>query len=321
MSSPSPSLSLPHSLPPSSLSHFSPLVRRSERAVARWQRRGRNGVRRRCSGHDKPGGEGARRWLTANAASSSTTAQFTCARERTRTVPDGATPTRFNCAGPRRLSSPMMEPHASTTADDDGATPTSYRRRQRRRCAGTLLIPEGGACFVARLLIPEPMAAVTAAVQQQAADGEGDGAGAHATGPRVAVSGIAGVELVAAVDDAEAGLSDEVVEKREVQVPGHGEDVANAHLHEAARQVAAKCGVVGGSGRHAPPPPWEILLHRWSSSSTLTSMDDLSPAATDAEQSAARQRRHHQPRTCQPRRDDGPQRRSAGRVQVVQLLQ
>ena len=52
----------------------------------------------------------------------------------------------------------------------------------------------------------------------EAADGEGDGAGADAAWARVPIGRVPGVELVAAADEAEAGLVDEVVEQREVEL-------------------------------------------------------------------------------------------------------
>lgn len=77
----------------------------------------------------------------------------------------------------------------------------------------------------------------------QAADGEGDGAGPDSTGPGVAVSSVAGVELVAAADEVEARLGQEVVEECEVKVAGNGEDVIDADLDETASEVASKSGV------------------------------------------------------------------------------
>lgn len=82
----------------------------------------------------------------------------------------------------------------------------------------------------------------------QTADGEGHDARADAPGPSVPVGGVPGVELVAAADVSEPGLGYEVVEESEVEVAGNGEDVADADLHEAPRDVAAEGGVGGGRG-------------------------------------------------------------------------
>ena len=83
----------------------------------------------------------------------------------------------------------------------------------------------------------------------EASEGEGDDAGTDAALARVSVGGVAGVELVAAADVVEAGLGDEVVEEREVEVSGDGEDVGDADLDEAARQVAAEGALLGGGDR------------------------------------------------------------------------
>jgi hypothetical protein len=69
-------------------------------------------------------------------------------------------------------------------------------------------------------------------------DCERDGAGPDAARARVPVGGVPGVELVAAADEAQAGLGDQVVEQREVEVPRNREDVVDADLHEATREVA-----------------------------------------------------------------------------------
>lgn len=83
----------------------------------------------------------------------------------------------------------------------------------------------------------------------ESADGEGDHAGADALGARVAVGGVAGVELVAAADEVETRLGDEVVEERQVEVAGNGEDVPDTGLGEAASKVTAQ-GAVEGGGNH-----------------------------------------------------------------------
>lgn len=83
----------------------------------------------------------------------------------------------------------------------------------------------------------------------ESSDGEGDDASTDAPGTRVSVGGIASVEFVAAADEVEAWLGDEVVEQRQVEVAGDGEDVPDAYLNEAASQVAAECAVEGGGSR------------------------------------------------------------------------
>lgn len=70
------------------------------------------------------------------------------------------------------------------------------------------------------------------------ADSEGDDARTDATGASVAVSRVAGVELVTAADEVEPRLSDQMVEKGEVEVAGDGEDVGDTNLNEPASQVA-----------------------------------------------------------------------------------
>jgi hypothetical protein len=82
-------------------------------------------------------------------------------------------------------------------------------------------------------------------------DGERDGAGADAPRPRVPVGGVPGVEFVAAADEGQARLGDEVVEQGEVEVPRDGEDVGGADLHEAARQVPAERGASRGQRRRS----------------------------------------------------------------------
>ena len=76
----------------------------------------------------------------------------------------------------------------------------------------------------------------------QTADREGNDASPDSARSGVAFSGVAGVKLVAAADEIELRLGDELVEKSEVEVSGNGEDVADAKLHETARYVAAEIG-------------------------------------------------------------------------------
>ena len=79
----------------------------------------------------------------------------------------------------------------------------------------------------------------------EAPDGERDGARPDAPRAGVTIGGVPGVELVAAADEAQPGLGDEVVQQRQVEVAGHGEHVADAHLDEAARQVPPERAIVG----------------------------------------------------------------------------
>ena len=77
-------------------------------------------------------------------------------------------------------------------------------------------------------------------------DGESNNARADATGPRVAVCGVASVELVTAANVGETRLGDEVVEKSEVKVTRDREYVRDTDLNEPASEVATQCGVRGG---------------------------------------------------------------------------
>lgn len=83
----------------------------------------------------------------------------------------------------------------------------------------------------------------------KATDAESDDASSDAARSSIAIGGVAGVELVATADDVEPRLGNEIVEEREVEVAGNGEDVGDANLHEAASQVAAERGLAGGDHR------------------------------------------------------------------------
>jgi len=88
----------------------------------------------------------------------------------------------------------------------------------------------------------------------ETANGEGHDARADAAGAGVAVSGVPGVELVAAANVVEARLGDEMVEECQVEVAGDGKHVRHADLDKPARQVAAQgglCGVHEGGGDRA----------------------------------------------------------------------
>ena len=75
------------------------------------------------------------------------------------------------------------------------------------------------------------------------ADREGDDASTDATGPRVAVGGVSCVELIAAANIFKPRLSDQMVEKCKIKIPGNGEDVTDADLHQTASQVTAESGL------------------------------------------------------------------------------
>ncbi|KAK4748682.1 hypothetical protein SAY87_015268 [Trapa incisa] len=64
----------------------------------------------------------------------------------------------------------------------------------------------------------------------QAADSEGDRAGAHTLGPGISVGGVPCVQIVAAAYQVQPRLGQEVVVEREIEVPGNGEDVMEADL-------------------------------------------------------------------------------------------
>lgn len=94
----------------------------------------------------------------------------------------------------------------------------------------------------------------------ETADSEGDDAGAHATRAGVAVGGVAGVELVAAPDEVEGGLVDEVVEKGQVEVARDGEDVGDAHLDQTPGQVPAQRPGLDRWGPRAAAAPVHLGL-------------------------------------------------------------
>lgn len=78
------------------------------------------------------------------------------------------------------------------------------------------------------------------------AHSESDNTGAHAPGARVAVGGVPGVELVAAADEVEPRLGDQVVQEGQVEVAGDGEDVVDTDLDKPPSQVAAERAVASG---------------------------------------------------------------------------
>ena len=77
-------------------------------------------------------------------------------------------------------------------------------------------------------------------------DGESNNARAYATGPRVAVGGVASVEFITAADVGETRLGDEVVEESEVKVTWDREYVGDTDLNESTSKIATQCGVRGG---------------------------------------------------------------------------
>jgi hypothetical protein len=76
---------------------------------------------------------------------------------------------------------------------------------------------------------------------------ERDDAGPHAPGSRVPIGRVAGVELVAAADEIEARLRQQMVQQGQIEVPRNRENIADANLNEPPRQVAAQRG--GGKQR------------------------------------------------------------------------
>lgn len=78
------------------------------------------------------------------------------------------------------------------------------------------------------------------------AHSESDDTRAHAPGASVAVGGVPGVELVAAADEVEPGLGEQVVQEGQVEVAGDGEDVVDADLDKPPSQVAAESAIAGG---------------------------------------------------------------------------
>ena len=77
-------------------------------------------------------------------------------------------------------------------------------------------------------------------------NGESNNASADATGPRVAVGGVACVEFITAANVVETRLGDEVVEESEVKVTWYREYVSDIDLNELTSKVATQCGVQGG---------------------------------------------------------------------------
>ena len=73
----------------------------------------------------------------------------------------------------------------------------------------------------------------------------------HAPRTRVAVGGVAGIELIAAAHKVEPRLGDQVIKQRQVKVPGNREDIPDADLDEPACQVAAE-SARAGTGDRAP---------------------------------------------------------------------
>lgn len=59
----------------------------------------------------------------------------------------------------------------------------------------------------------------------EATHSEGDDAGTHASGASIAICGIASIELVAAADELEGLLCQQVVQQDQIEVAGHGENV------------------------------------------------------------------------------------------------
>ncbi|KAG6547835.1 hypothetical protein Mapa_010652 [Marchantia paleacea] len=86
----------------------------------------------------------------------------------------------------------------------------------------------------------------------QAADREGHDHGPHALASGVPVSRVAGIELVAAADEVELRLEQQLVQQEEVEIAGHVEHVLDSDFYQATRDVPSQRGfgrrVVHGYG-------------------------------------------------------------------------
>jgi hypothetical protein len=71
----------------------------------------------------------------------------------------------------------------------------------------------------------------------QASHGERHGAGPDAVGARVPVSSVARIQLVAASNELKPRLRQQVVEQDEVEVAGHGKNVAHPNFHQPGSNV------------------------------------------------------------------------------------
>jgi hypothetical protein len=79
-------------------------------------------------------------------------------------------------------------------------------------------------------------------------DGEGDSTGADTATPGIAICSIPGVQFIATANQAQPGLSNQVVEQGEIEVAGNSEDILDPHLDQSARKVASEGRVAGGGG-------------------------------------------------------------------------
>lgn len=71
-------------------------------------------------------------------------------------------------------------------------------------------------------------------------NGESDHTGTHALGPSIAVGGVAGVELVAAADQVQLGLGDQVIQKGQIEIPRNREHIPDSNLDEPPSEVTAE---------------------------------------------------------------------------------
>lgn len=83
----------------------------------------------------------------------------------------------------------------------------------------------------------------------KATHSEGHNTSSNTTRPGIPIGGIPSIELVAAPNVGEPWFSNQVIEKREIEVAGNGEHIFNADLDKAASDEAAESGIGGGRRR------------------------------------------------------------------------
>lgn len=71
-------------------------------------------------------------------------------------------------------------------------------------------------------------------------DSESDHTCTHALGSSIAISGVAGVELVAAADQVEFRLGDQVIQKGQIEIPRNREHIFDSDLDEPPSEVTAE---------------------------------------------------------------------------------
>jgi hypothetical protein len=70
---------------------------------------------------------------------------------------------------------------------------------------------------------------------------ERNGAGPHASGSRIPIGSVASVQFVAATDEIEARLCQQMVQQSEIEVPRNRENVIDPNLNEPPCQVTPQC--------------------------------------------------------------------------------